>query len=77
VSGIPAQGCDRRRYALRDCADQLRRLHGISIYITNRERMGDIYIVTARAKDRTGVKARARVRCPWATSKAMPSPTPS
>jgi len=43
-----------RLYALRDCADQLCRLHGISIYITNRERMGDIYIVTARAKDRTG-----------------------
>src|SRR4029450_11674009 len=43
-----------RLYALRDCADQLRRLHGISIYITNRERMGDIYIITARAKDRTG-----------------------
>jgi hypothetical protein len=43
-----------RLYALRDCMDQLRRLHGISIYITNRERMGDIYIVTARAKDRTG-----------------------
>jgi hypothetical protein len=42
-----------RLYALRDCTDQLRRLHGISIYITNRERMGDIYIVTARAKDRT------------------------
>jgi hypothetical protein len=43
-----------RLYALRDCTDQPRRLHGISIYITNRERMGDIYIVTARAKDRTG-----------------------
>src|SRR3989442_8443107 len=43
-----------RLYALRDCADQLRRLHGISIYITNRERLGEIYIVTARAKDRTG-----------------------
>jgi hypothetical protein len=34
--------------------DQLRRLHGSSIYITNRERLVDIYIVTARAKDRTG-----------------------
>jgi len=33
-----------RLYALRDCADQLRRLHGISIYITNWERLGDIYI---------------------------------
>jgi hypothetical protein len=43
-----------RLYALRDCADQLRRIHGISIYIANRERMGDIYIVMARAKDRTG-----------------------
>lgn len=43
-----------RLYALRDCTDQLRRLHGISIYIANREKMGDIYIVTARAKDRTG-----------------------
>jgi hypothetical protein len=43
-----------RLYALRDCTDQLRRLHGISIYITNRERVGDIYIVTARAKDRAG-----------------------
>jgi hypothetical protein len=43
-----------RLYALRDCTDQLRRLHGISIYIANRERMGDIYIITARAKDRTG-----------------------
>jgi hypothetical protein len=30
------------------------RIHGISIYITNRKRLQDIYIVTARAKDRTG-----------------------
>jgi hypothetical protein len=43
-----------RLYALRDCADQLRRLHGISICIANRERMSDIYVVTARAKDRQG-----------------------
>jgi hypothetical protein len=43
-----------RLYALRDCADQLRRIHGISISIASRERMNDIYIVTARAKDRTG-----------------------
>jgi hypothetical protein len=41
-------------YVLRGCTGQLRRLHGISIYITNRERMGDIYIVTARAKDHAG-----------------------
>ena len=43
-----------RLYALRDCAEQLRRLHGISIYIANRERLNDIYVVTARAKDRHG-----------------------
>lgn len=41
-------------YALRDCIDQLRRQHGMSIYITNRERLGDIYIVTTRAQNRTG-----------------------
>jgi hypothetical protein len=43
-----------RLYALRDCTDQLRRLHGISISITSRERMNDIYIVTARARTRDG-----------------------
>jgi len=43
-----------RLYALRDCADQLRRLHGISIHIVTRERLGDLYIVTARARDRQG-----------------------
>jgi hypothetical protein len=43
-----------RLYALRDCADQLRRLHGISISIVNRERLQDLYLVTALAKDRTG-----------------------
>jgi hypothetical protein len=31
-----------RLYTLRDCADQLRRLHGISISITNRERLNDV-----------------------------------
>jgi hypothetical protein len=41
-------------YALRGCAEQLRRLHGISIYIAHRERLNDIYVVTARAKDRQG-----------------------
>ncbi|WP_051318338.1 hypothetical protein [Cohnella thermotolerans] len=36
-------------YAKRDCTDQLRKVHGISITITNRERIGDVYCVTARA----------------------------
>jgi len=43
-----------RLYALRDCTDQLRRRDGISVYIVNRERISDIYVVTARAKDRHG-----------------------
>jgi hypothetical protein len=43
-----------RLYALRDCADQLRRLHGMSITIVSRERLGDIYLVIARATDRQG-----------------------
>jgi hypothetical protein len=43
-----------RLYALRDCADELRRLYGIGISIANRQQMSDIYVVTARAKDRQG-----------------------
>jgi hypothetical protein len=43
-----------RLYPLRDCTDQLRRLHGISIYITNRAKVEDVYIVTARARDERG-----------------------
>lgn len=41
-------------YARRDAADQLRRLHGINLAITGRERMEDLYIVTARATDANG-----------------------
>ncbi|MDY7989845.1 hypothetical protein UY286_05015 [Paenibacillus polymyxa] len=35
-------------YAKRDATDQLRKLHSISITITSRERIGDVYCVTAR-----------------------------
>lgn len=41
-------------YATRDCADQLRKLHDISIHIANREHLSDLYVVTARARDRHG-----------------------
>lgn len=41
-------------YALRSCTDQLRQIHGVSIRITGREEVGDTYIVTAQATDRTG-----------------------
>ena len=41
-------------YAKRDCTDQLRAIHSVSCQITSRELVGDIYVVTARAKDRRG-----------------------
>ena len=59
-----------RLYALRDYTDQLRRLHGMSIYITNRERLGDIYIVTARAKDCTGPEDESTGAVPLGNLKA-------
>lgn len=36
-------------YARRDCTDQLRRIHSVSVTIVSRERAEDVYIVTARA----------------------------
>lgn len=41
-------------YANKDCTDQLRRKHNISVKITSRELMGDIYVVTAQATDSFG-----------------------
>jgi hypothetical protein len=37
-------------YARRDATDQLRRLHQVSIEIISREKIEDIYVVTARAR---------------------------
>lgn len=41
-------------YATRTCTDQLRQLHGVSIQITSREKIGDVYVVTAKAIDGSG-----------------------
>lgn len=41
-------------YAKRDCTDQLRSIKKISIQITCREKIEDVYIVTARAKNDEG-----------------------
>jgi len=41
-------------YAKRDCTDQLRKTHRISITIVSRERIEDVYIVTARASTPDG-----------------------
>lgn len=41
-------------YATKDATDQLRKLHHISIRITGREQVGDVWIVTAEATDKDG-----------------------
>lgn len=41
-------------YAKRDATDQLRKVHKVSITISGREVIGEIYVVTAKAKDKDG-----------------------
>lgn len=41
-------------YATKSCTDQLRQVHKISIEIASREKVGEVYVVTARAKDPVG-----------------------
>src|SRR3989304_3062491 len=41
-------------YAKRDATDQLRSIHGVSIKIVGREKVDDLYIVTAQAIDKSG-----------------------
>lgn len=41
-------------YATRACSDQLRKLHGVSISISSRELIEEIYTVVARAEDAAG-----------------------
>ncbi len=36
-------------YAKRDCTDQLRKVHNVSVVIVSRERMDDLLVVTSRA----------------------------
>lgn len=36
-------------YAKKDCTEQLRRIHNVSIQIVSRERLEDVYVVTTRA----------------------------
>lgn len=37
-------------YATRNCTEQLRKVHGVSLQIVARETIGDVYVVTARAR---------------------------
>ena len=41
-------------YARKDCTDQLRKLHGVSVRIAGREVMDDLMVVTAEATDQSG-----------------------
>lgn len=41
-------------YARKDCTEQLRKIHGVSLRITSREVMDDVYVVTAEAADKIG-----------------------
>jgi hypothetical protein len=41
-------------YANKGCTDQLRSIRGVSIDITRRDRLDDLYVVTATATDPTG-----------------------
>lgn len=41
-------------YAKKDCTDQLRAIHGVSVRIIARENTDGVYVVTARATNRSG-----------------------
>lgn len=41
-------------YAKKEAGDQLRTLHGVSITKVDKQRDGDLYVVTAYARDKTG-----------------------
>lgn len=41
-------------YAKRDCTDQLRARHSITVNIVSRERLEEVYVVTARATEKDG-----------------------
>src|SRR6476469_2704034 len=41
-------------YAKRECTEQLRKIHGISLQIVDRSLIDDVYVVTARAVDHSG-----------------------
>lgn len=41
-------------YARKDCTDQLRKIHGVSVRIGDRSVMDDLMVVTAEATDKTG-----------------------
>lgn len=41
-------------YATKDCTEQLRKIHGVSITDVTAQELRGVYVVTAKAKDKTG-----------------------
>ena len=50
---IKFQGKERL-YATKDCTEQLRKIHGVSITEITSNKIEDVYIVTAKAQDKNG-----------------------
>lgn len=50
---IKFQGKERL-YATKDCTEQLRKIHGVSITEITSQRLEDVYVVTAKARDKEG-----------------------
>lgn len=43
-----------RLYATKDCTEQLRKIHGVSIIELTSQKLEDVYVVTAKARDKEG-----------------------
>jgi cytochrome c556 len=41
-------------YPTRDCTDQLRKINGIALHVVSQKQDSDLYIVTVRARDKSG-----------------------
>ena len=52
-----------RLYVRKDGTEQLRRLHGVSIITLTAERIGDLFLVTAKAQDKSGRTDAATGAC--------------
>lgn len=58
-----------RLYALKDATEQLRKIHGVSITEVTSQRIEDVFVVTAKAQDKTGRTDAATGAVPIANKK--------
>ncbi len=59
----------QRLYATKDCTEQLRKIHGVSITDVTATKLDDVYVVTAKAKDKEGKTDAATGAVPIANLK--------